>query len=202
MGQKPLMNTLRTLPIIRIAACCLALAGCASGPPAQYVTLNPVAPAGAPAALSGGPLQLGQVNLPDALDRPYLVSATGPNTRNVSSTIRWITPLDKLVRDTLAHDLAKRLNATALVKTAAHGDQPTRVLNISILSFMPDSSNQVQLQARWQVKADYGGTSASGRTQLTVAANSGSAGDIAAAMSQALAQLTTQIVTRLGVAPD
>lgn len=182
---------------------CVGLSGCASSPPARFISLAPVAAGSSPVALSGPPIRLGRVHLPSALDQPYLVTATGPNTRDVSNTVRWIAPLDKLVHSTLKKDLEKRL------KPEAWSEQPSytardqaRVLNVTIDSFIAHAGNRIRLDAHWQL-AGAGGdakTAQTGKARIQSDAQGASGGHVAAAMSEALAKLSARIIQQLQTA--
>jgi uncharacterized lipoprotein YmbA len=178
----------------------MGLSGCASSP-TQFIILDSVAPQSAPKSISGAPLRLGRIHMPSGLDQPYLVTASGPNTREVSDTIRWISPLANIVRDALKTDLSTRLKTEDWVgDTSASSQGQPRDLTLTIESFMADTDNQVRLAAHWRVSAPRNTATAtpqSGRADIRTDAKSGTAGDIAAAMSRALAQLSSQIIMQL-----
>ncbi len=99
----------------------LILAGivsaCGSSPPTHFYTLS-TQPAPAPADPAGYPMRtvaLGEVKLPDALDRPQIARQIGPNQLEYAEADRWAGPLDDMMRRVLAADLRPLLPAgTAL----------------------------------------------------------------------------------------
>jgi len=92
------------------------LAACASAP-TRFHTLDPVAPAAAPAQRSlATPVRLDSVIVPPELDRPQIVRRAGPGRLDMAESDRWAGALDELARGTLAADLALRLPAGATVR--------------------------------------------------------------------------------------
>ncbi|NNC24128.1 membrane integrity-associated transporter subunit PqiC [Salinisphaera sp. USBA-960] len=174
----------------------LLLAGCAGSPPTQFIALNVTSSSGPTTDIGQPALALGHVELASALDRPYLVRETGANTRKVSTTARWIAPLDQQVHQTLGRDLANRLGSKQYAGTVSSSDTE-RILSVSIDRFIADANNVVHLTADWHVGAADAERRRSGHAQLTIKAESHTPGNIAAAMSHALGQLSTRIVAML-----
>ena len=180
----------------------LLLAGCASAP-TYFYTLEPRDPETAVQATTHTAVQIAAVNLPKVLDRPQFVMDTGDNQLDVSTQDRWAAPLDEMTAQVLTQDLAKIIPNNQVIPSDAPG--PTGKLNIvsvDVSRFMGDYDGTVTLNAYWTISA---GDSASGPpapvTRRTAEIKVHSADDtyngIAAAMSQALADLAGQIAQAL-----
>src|SRR6266446_7252170 len=88
------------------------LAGCGSSPDTRFYTLATVPPITKTADRSSTPqvaVGIRSVVLPAELDRPQIVTRTGPNTVNLAEFDRWSSPL----RDSVANVIAS--NLTVLV---------------------------------------------------------------------------------------
>ena len=176
----------RHLRIVLVAA----LAGCAT-PQNQYFTLSVEPPltnvSPGPGATEG--LSVASVRLPAITDRQQIVVRTGPQTVDVREFDRWAEPLDLMTQRTLSGDLALRGGRPQ------RGDAPTR-LYVVVDEFMADGSGKTLLSGRWWTL---------GRTQdpasrqehafsLSVPIQHAQSAEVAAAMSQVLGHLATEIV--------
>ena len=103
---------MRALVLAVVGGSLALLAGCGSSPDTRFYTLTTVPPVIKTAVRSSTP-QLGvgirSVVLPAELDRPQIVTRTGPNTVNLAEFDRWSSPL----RDSVANVIAS--NLTVLV---------------------------------------------------------------------------------------
>ena len=134
----------------------LILAGivsaCGSSPPTHFYTLS-TQPAPNTAGQLGYPMRtvaLGEVKLPDALDRPQIARQIGPNQLEFAETDRWAGPLDDMTRRVLAADLRPLLPAgTALVTNDSSTPAQTTVA-VEVSRFDADKSGRVTLDANWE----------------------------------------------------
>ncbi|GEM_PF-3538095 len=175
------------------------LAGCPSSPPAQFIALNSTNQPGARINIGQPPLRLGRIQLDSALDRPYLVRQTGPNTRNISQTVRWISPLDQQIHQTLGNDLADQIGPNQFISSDTDNVK-ARVLTLSIERFSANSHNVVHLVADWHIMppdSTNHTSTGSNHNDVMIKAKSGAPADIAAAMSRAVGQLAKRIATDL-----
>jgi uncharacterized lipoprotein YmbA len=188
---------------------CGGLIGCGTSPPTRFYILNDIAPAAAaPPATRAGPaapapsssptplpVQLGPVAIAPELDRPELVTRSGPNRVRVADFERWAAPLDDQVRRVLSDDLAARL-APGLILGAdvPAASQPHRTLGIAIDEFYGDDSCAVSLRAGWSLWRPNAG-SLHGTEQLQIPASAPCGEQLPAAMSRALAALADRLAT-------
>jgi uncharacterized lipoprotein YmbA len=175
-----------------VGVCCIG-----SSPPSRYYTLSTLPRPEAAAGTSTGTVRVAPVSLPESLERPQMLRRTGANTVDVLEFERWIEPLDVLLRNTLVADLASLLPATDVVGASAPGvEDRTVVLNIRALE--ATTAGEVALDAVWFILPR--GAEAPEHTQRTSVrqrAASGQPVDVAAAVSQAVEQLSRDIAAQL-----
>jgi uncharacterized lipoprotein YmbA len=180
----------------------LPLAACGGSPKTNFHTLVAVPPAhGQPSSSDfGAPVQVGDVSLPESLDRLAMV-AQGPGTRvNVMGDDRWVAPLDALIRRTLSDDLRARLgpdNVLAPGEPAPKGGARMLVLTVQRFDGTPDG--QVVLQADWVLGTAGPSPHAADRQHVDLRVNAGgtSADAVAAGMSKALGELADRIAAAI-----
>lgn len=175
----------------------LALAACGHSPPTAFFTLDPVAPASAAAATAIAPVQLAAVHIPASLDRPELVTQTGPNRVQVNDLDHWAAPLGEMMRRTLAQDLMARLPAGSFALPDAPKPPGARALVVTVLQLTADAQGKVDMQASWSLLP--AGSSAaviSRNVDLSASSAPGPQGE-AAGMSRILADLAGRIAAEL-----
>ena len=183
----------------------LILAGivsaCGSSPPTHFYTLS-TQPAPNAAGQLGYPMRtvaLGEVKLPDALDRPQIARQIGPNQLEYAEADRWAGPLDDMVRRVLAADLRPLLPAgTALVANDSSTPAQTTVA-VEVSRFDADKSGRVTLDANWEILDKNAKVVGAPRQARIVEPGSGSdSAAVAATMSRAVAGLADNIAGGLG----
>src|SRR2546428_5076871 len=102
------------LPLAVVGGSLALLAGCGSSPDTRFYTLATVPPITKTADRSSTP-QVGvgirSVVLPADLDRPQIVTRTGPNTVHLAEFDRWSSPLRESVANVIAENLSVLLPA-------------------------------------------------------------------------------------------
>jgi uncharacterized lipoprotein YmbA len=177
------------------------LLGCGTSPPTRFYILNDIAPESAAATdihPTPVPVQLGPVAVAPELDRPELVTRSGPNRVRVADFERWAAPLADQIRRVLSDDLAARL-APGLILSAdvPAGSEPRRTLSIAIDEFYGDDGCAVSLRADWSLSRPNAG-SLHGTEQLQIPATAPCGERLPAAMSRALAALADRLATVIG----
>jgi uncharacterized lipoprotein YmbA len=182
------------LRALGILACC-ALFGCGSSPPTRFYILNEIAPAATPVASAANPiaLRVEPVAIAPELDRPELVTRSGPNRVHVAGSERWAAPLPDQIRRVISDDLSTRLPPGLVADpNESSTTEPRRLLRIAIAEFYADDSCAVTLRASWSLDDQHGQRS-HGTEQLHVPSSALCTGEIPAAMSRALAILDDRI---------
>ena len=169
----------------------LGLAGCA-GQRTTYLALSPTS---GPTFHARGPaIAVAHVPMPPTIDRIYLTTETGPNTRAVSRRARWTAPLAGQAQAILARDLARRLPERHVTMPGDPVPHAAVMVHVGVTEFMPHPGHVV-LAADWRgVRA--GKAVAAGRVRIVEHCGTKPAAE-AHAMSVALGRLADRIAARL-----
>jgi uncharacterized lipoprotein YmbA len=184
------------------AALVLALcAACSLGgqrPSYQYFVLTS-RPAQGPAPAPSGPAQrtlgVDQVTIPGYLDREQIASRTTGHHLAYSATDRWAEPLDPAFERTLREDLGPLL-APGGIEVTSRGGTPTYELAVEVLRFEQSGAGQVELRARWVLRSDQKVLDTD-EARTRVAMSGGDSDAMAAALSEAIARMATEIADRV-----
>ena len=174
----------------------LVVAGCSESPPTHFYTLSgmqlPPAGANAPKTVVG----VGPVTLPEYLDRPQIVTRASGNRVVLASFHSWVEPVDSMFTRVLVGNLSSLLATDNVVTLPERRPLPLDYeVEVDVDRFDADSSGRAVLDARWRVfGADGNELIGEGRSTIVEpAADAGSYEDIVAAMSRALAGLSSAI---------
>jgi hypothetical protein len=187
-------------------AALLALAGCGGNAPTRYYFLSSLPEAGGARSAStperGVAVGVGPVRLPDYLNRPQIVTRTGPNEFQVAEFNQWGGPLEAEFSRVLAENISVLLPADRVavfpwsMPYLAH----YRV-QVTVVRFEADPSGQVGLVARWSIVGKDGKLLQSVQSSLREAAGRQDYEAIVAAMSRALGALSREIAAALQALP-
>jgi hypothetical protein len=112
---------------------------------------------------------------------------------------RWAGPLDEMFRRVLIADLEGRLPPGMILIDNNPTSPASLTIAVDVLRFDADAAGQVTLKARWQMLDRSGSLVGIPRDAMIVKPGSGrDAEAVAATMSDAVADLATQIAARLG----
>jgi len=148
------------LPALLAAAGLAALvAGCVTlkrTPEARFFalrsTIEALAPAGPPAGPPAGGNLLGvlPVTLPGHLDRPQVVTWTGPGEIRIDEFLRWAEPLDSAIARVLAEDLAALLPEHRVIRAPWPSRTPLVCrVRVELSRFGPREDGEVGLEGRF-----------------------------------------------------
>jgi len=119
---------------------------------ARFFVLRAEAPpvAGEAAGAPEGAIGLLPVRLPGHLNRPQLVTESGPNELIINEFARWAEPLEPALSRVLAENLATLLAHHRVLQAPfpAAAALPSRVV-VEIESFAPQKSGEVRLDGRF-----------------------------------------------------
>jgi len=139
-----------------------AMGGCASSKQARFYTLSPL---GAPGDLpkrvpaeQGIPIAIGPVAIPDYLNRPQIVSRSGPRELKLAEFDRWAGFLEEDISRVLAENLSVLLAPDNVTVLRWGGDAypfpaEYRVI-VEVLRFDGTLGESVILEARWSVSRE------------------------------------------------
>jgi uncharacterized protein len=180
------------------------MAGCGSSPtPVEFYTLNSLNgipqqanPADAAQNIAIG---IGPVKIPKILDRPQIVTRTGPNTIKVDEFHRWAGPLGTEIAQVLAENISLLLATDQVAVYPWDVDfKPDYRIALDIRYFEGQLGENVFLDVVWRV---------SGRESQKILATKASVINeplsvadyetLVAAKSQAIAQLSREIAQEI-----
>ena len=180
------------------------LAGCGSSPPpTEFYTLNSLGsmtqqtqPSEADQNIAIG---IGPVQIPQILDRPQIVTRTGPNKLKVDEFHRWAGPLKAGFAQVLAENIALLMATDRVAVYPWEGDfKPHYRIALDIRYFEGQLGKNVVLDVVWRVAGQEGqkiqATKASVINEPLAAADYES---LVAAKSQAIVQLSREIAQEI-----
>ncbi len=174
---------MKLLLLVLCAACSLG----GKRPNFQYYVLGTHPPAHAadrPYAVS-----IREVTVPGYLDREEMATRTVENRLVYSSTDRWAEPLEQAIQRTLRENLVARG-----IAVQPHASPGVYELSLDVLRFERTGPDHVDLWARWTLTLD-ADVIDRGETRLRVATIGTDSRASAAALSEAVSQLASQIAS-------
>lgn len=137
---------------------------------------------------------LGRVELPGYLDPTRMVRRTGPNTLSVDQFERWSEPLEEGVQRVLAANLSTLPGVRIYRLPTPRGLVQDYRIGLHIVRFDADEEGAVRLEGIWSLSADRNDPAlAQNAFHFNVPSQGASNAAIAAAMSEALGELSHQI---------
>jgi uncharacterized protein len=201
--QRPAQRLMLTL----LGVCVLGAAGCSSvlAPRpdlSKFYILTPQSSAGQVGQTSAGAgmsIGLGPITMPEYLNRPEMVTRTGPNELHLSENDRWAEPLEAGFTHVLTRDLAMRLGGAQIHAFPWYNSTSINYqVKVAVHHFETDVSGRSQLVAHWAI-TDGRNHEVLDSANTTLAQSSAS-GDTAAgvaALSHLLGEFSDRIATQL-----
>ena len=178
-------------------------AGCATSPVTRLYVLAPLADTRGDAASPSGGLVIGvrSVTLPEELDRPEIVTRTGPNTVRLAEFDQWSASLRDSVTRVIAQDLAILLPGDRVaVYPWPPGTSVDRQLVVEVTRLDGELGGRCVLDVQWQLLSRSGARPVmSGRSTSNEACGPNYAA-FAAAHSRLLGTLSEEIAAAIGSA--
>jgi uncharacterized protein len=193
---------IRPLLLTAMALALALVGGCASSPNASFYTLSPERPqehtdTGAPVAGAPAAITIGDVTVPEIVDRPQLVLRVNANQVTLDEFARWADPLKSQIRRVIAADLAL-LFPGALVSGYPQYVDPasTYQVSIDVQSFESAPGETASVSVLWSVRPPKGAP-VSGRTVVHEPTGGPGYDALVAAHSRALAAVSRAIAAAL-----
>lgn len=176
----------------------LPLAACASAEPKWY-RLTPVA--GPVRAGLSVRVELRDVQLASALDRPGIVRTAGATRLVVADGERWAAPLDDMVTHVLARDLGQRLPDCSISRERPGlAADPQVAMTVEIDRLEADIDGQAVLSARFVIHLTGGGHDRrEGRVERRLAPAAPGADALVQALSEVLGRLADDMAGQLSI---
>jgi hypothetical protein len=179
-----------------------ALAGCGGNAPSRYYFLSALPEAGGAGSASsperGMAVGVGPVRLPDYLNRPQIVTRSGPNEFQVAEFNQWGGSLEAEFSRVLAENLSLLLPTYRVaVFPWSMPYSPQYRVQVTVVRFEADASGEVGLVARWGVIGKDGKDVFQKQSSLREAAGRPGYDATVAAMSRALGGLSREMAAAL-----
>lgn len=177
------------------AALLIALVGCASKPE-RFYTLDSVAEeTSAPISVS---VSVGPVVIPAIVDNPAVILRVGPSEVEVDDFSRWASPLQDSIAHAVAGDLSALLGTKRVTLSADTWTQmPDYRVAIEVEQFDSAPNEAATLEAVWTIRDNHDAILREGHTKAREATQGSAIGELAAAHSRALAQLSADIAAAI-----
>lgn len=138
----------------------LLAAGCTATPPPIFYTLSPQSD---PAARVGAPadsevsVAIGDIVIPDYLDRPQVVVRSGDNTMTLAENHVWVEPLRTLIARTMVYDLGSMLGSRNIyILPQRRPVDLDYIVEVEIGRFETDAAGRALLDSRWRLYGSSG----------------------------------------------
>jgi len=173
------------------------LAACGQTPSPILYTLVPRPGVRIARPIAGG-VALRTVDVAHYLNRPQIVRHGNTYVLKADEYERWAESLDTMITRVLVEDLTMRLPGAQVSAAASPVTaKADTMIAVDIERFDADPGNSVVLTAHWSIRKGSGDAPVH-LEEISVSAASDSTSDLAAAMSDCLAQLSDRIAQSLG----
>ncbi|MGB7971349.1 MAG: PqiC family protein [Candidatus Deferrimicrobiaceae bacterium] len=191
----------KTVAVV-LGVCLFAGGGCASSRMARFYTLSPMSAPGEPSrtvpAEQGIAVAVGPVAIPDYLDRPQILTRSGPSEHKLAEFERWAGSLEADVSRVLVENLSTLLSPDNVTVLRWGGDAypfPAEYrVGVDVTRFEGTIEESVTLAAQWYVSREGDKKILSARESIVKEPVEGQDYDaLVGAMSRALAALSREI---------
>ncbi len=172
------------------------VAACASSPTTRFYTLGSGKPLG-PISATPYRIAIGMVTVPDAVDRPQIVTRISNNQLHINDFSRWAEPLKFEIPRVIAANLARELT-DALISTYPQNAIPDADcrLQLDVQRFDSVLDEGATIEILWTVRPAKG-EAKSGRSTAHEAAGTAGYDALASAHSRALLSVSRDIAQAL-----
>ena len=181
--------------LISIALAAVVAVGCSTAPSKFYSLSSTSATDGTPPTAVA--VMVGPVTIPASVDQPEFVVQVAANRVQVDEFNRWVAPLGDAIARAVAGDLVVLLGSPEVASSQLANFVPDYRVTIDVQRFESVPGNAATLEAVWTVRKTVGGEIRSGRTVAREPVQGQSYDALAAAHSQALAQMSTDIAVAI-----
>jgi uncharacterized protein len=171
-----------------------ALAACASSPKSNFYTLSSSAPVERSNATTQYSVAVGPVTVPEIIDRPQIVTRSGPNQVQVAEFERWAGPLKSQIPSVIADNLTQMLDGAYVYYHPQNVNlNADYQVQLQVKRFDSTLGDAVMIEVLWAVQPAQGGTEKSGRSAVREPTNGSSYDALVAAYSRALTAVSRDI---------
>jgi uncharacterized lipoprotein YmbA len=169
--------------------------GCSTAPSKFYSLSSTSAADGTPPTAVA--VMVGPVTITASVDQPEFVVQVAANRVQVDEFNRWVAPLGDAIARAVAGDLVVLLGSPEVASNQLANFVPDYRVTIDVQKFESVPGSAATLEAVWTVRKSVGGEIRSGRTVAREPVQGQSYDALAAAHSQALAQMSTDIAVAI-----
>ena len=195
--------TARLYTITSILSVSLLLTACGSSPPVRYFALSDTVPVGVQDAEDAVVLGVGPMRMAPYLDRSQIVMR-GPGAEiEIDEFVRWAEPLSTAFLRVVSADVDNAVNGLRVIafpwESAVWSQIDYRLLG-EVIRFDGDPSGRVVLETQWGIVAtdsDVWPVKPRRRRYESQMASPDDPASLAAAMGEALAKFSSDIVSEL-----
>lgn len=143
-----------SLPCFLISLLFVLIIGCRSStPPVSFYTLTPMPGEYIQKESQDISIGIGPVRLPKTLERPHIVTRTGPNRLHVSEFHRWGGYLDQDFQNVTAENISILLKTDQVAKFPWKDNvQPTYRISFDVHQFDGMPGDSVILNVTWTIR--------------------------------------------------
>ena len=193
----------RFYTITRCLLVSLLLTACGSSPPVRYFTLSSTVPVGEHDADDAVVLGLGPMRMAPYLDRSQIVIRGSGAEIEIDEFVRWAEPLSTAFLRVVSADVDNAVNGVTVIafpwESAVWSQVDYRLLG-EVTRFDGDPSGRVVLETQWGIAAtdsDVWPVKPRRRRYESQMALPDDPASLAAAMSEALAKFSSDIVSEI-----
>lgn len=189
------------IPLVAVTA--LLLNACASSPKPIYLTLDaPAFVAVRGDTVTQAAVVIGPVSVPELVDRPQLVLASGPNRIEPVDSVRWAQPLKNELATALAGHLASVLGNPRVVPLGLNlPAEPYLRIGVEVVRFESRTGAEIVIEAVWTLAESGGKVLTSRRSLVREAVAGGGYEAVAAAHSRAVAHMAAEMAEAVRAVP-
>jgi uncharacterized protein len=184
-----------TSRLISFAFAAVIAAGCSTAPARFYSLASTAAADGTPATPST--VIVGPVTIPAAVDQPEFVVQVAANQVHVDEFNRWVSPLSDGIARAVAADLVVLLGTPEVATAELPNFSADYRVTIDVQRFESIQGQAATLEAVWTVRKTAGGEIRTGRTVAREPTQGQGFDALAAAHSQALAKMSSDIAAAI-----
>lgn len=169
--------------------------GCSTAPSRFYSLASTSTADGTPPTRAA--VMVGPVTIPAAVDQPEFVVQVAPNRVEVNEFNRWVSPLSDSIARAVAGDLVVLLGSPEIANSQLANFVPDYRVTIDVQRFESIQGQAAVVEAVWTVRKTAGGEIRSGRTVARKPVQGQGFDALAAAHSQAIAQMSGDIAAAI-----
>ena len=171
-----------------------ALTGCGTSPKSHFYTLSSGAALERSEAKAQYTVAIGPVTVPDIIDRPQIVTRSGPNQMQIAEFERWASPVRSEISRVIADSVMQQLDGAYvyLYPQNLSSNADYQVL-LEVQRFDAKLGDAVSVEALWVVRPAQGGAVKNGRSAVREPTKGDGYDALVAAYSRALTAVSRDI---------